>query len=228
MVIGNTILQVSLNPLLANVISQRMLTSGLTAGQFIKAICSFCSPLIAALATSHWGNRKLMFPVFGVLTIFSALWLLFEKIDVKTQIDKHKISLFEVFNLFRNRYILFLFLGIMFVVGVDIGINTFSPKLLITRCDLLLTEAGFGASVYFAFRTLGFFLGAFLLTKFSPIRMFRISILVAFFSLVALFFVQSEWSILIAIASIGFSCANIFSIILGIALTLIPEKTNTI
>ena len=39
--IGNTILQVSLNPLLANVVQGKGLTSSLTAGQFVKAISSF-------------------------------------------------------------------------------------------------------------------------------------------------------------------------------------------
>ena len=39
--IGNTILQVSLNPLLTNVIAEGKLSSIMTAGQFIKALSSF-------------------------------------------------------------------------------------------------------------------------------------------------------------------------------------------
>lgn len=42
--IGNTILQVSINPLLANVVSPQVLTSRLTAGQFVNAISSFALP----------------------------------------------------------------------------------------------------------------------------------------------------------------------------------------
>lgn len=38
--IGNTILQVSLNPLLTNVIAEGKLSSIMTAGQFIKALSS--------------------------------------------------------------------------------------------------------------------------------------------------------------------------------------------
>ena len=50
--IGNAILQISLNPLLGNVITdQRMLTSSLTAGQVIKAISSLVGPEIVLFAT---------------------------------------------------------------------------------------------------------------------------------------------------------------------------------
>ena len=48
--IGNTILQVSLNPLLQNVVRGDRLTSSLTWGQFIKAIASFLGPVIAGLS----------------------------------------------------------------------------------------------------------------------------------------------------------------------------------
>ena len=47
--IGNTILQVSLNPLLTNVVKGNVLASSLTAGQVLKAVSSFCGPYIAAL-----------------------------------------------------------------------------------------------------------------------------------------------------------------------------------
>src|SRR5659263_698232 len=50
--IANTILQVSLNPLLTNVVQGDKLTSSLTAGQFVKAISSFCGPFIAAFAAT--------------------------------------------------------------------------------------------------------------------------------------------------------------------------------
>ena len=39
---GNAILQVSLNPLLTNVVKGDKLTSSLTAGQVVKAVSSFC------------------------------------------------------------------------------------------------------------------------------------------------------------------------------------------
>lgn len=57
--IGNAILQVSLNPLLSNVVtSQRLLTSSLTAGQVIKAVSSLVGPEIVLLAVAHFGTTN--------------------------------------------------------------------------------------------------------------------------------------------------------------------------
>ena len=50
--IGNTLMQVSLNPLLSNIVSGERLASSLTLGQFIKAIASFLAPIIAGNSCS--------------------------------------------------------------------------------------------------------------------------------------------------------------------------------
>lgn len=55
--IGNAILQVSLNPLLNNVVTdQKLLTSSLTAGQVVKAVSSFCGPFIMLFAVNVLGG----------------------------------------------------------------------------------------------------------------------------------------------------------------------------
>jgi len=74
--IGNTIVQVSLNPLLTNVVRGDRLTSSLTLGQFIKAIAAFLGPIIAGVAASSFGNWKFVFLVFAVITVISGLWLM--------------------------------------------------------------------------------------------------------------------------------------------------------
>lgn len=79
--IGNTILQVSLNPLLTNVVDSRALSSSLTAGQVIKAVSSFSGPFIAAFAASKLGNWVWMFPIFAGISLVSALWLMATPID---------------------------------------------------------------------------------------------------------------------------------------------------
>ncbi|MFR8805389.1 MAG: MFS transporter, partial [Anaerovoracaceae bacterium] len=43
--IGNTMLQVALNPLVTNVVSAEKLTGTITLGQFIKAMSSFLGPI---------------------------------------------------------------------------------------------------------------------------------------------------------------------------------------
>jgi FHS family L-fucose permease-like MFS transporter len=86
--IGNTILKVSLNPLVSNVVSKEQLTSRLTLGQFIKAIASFLGPIIAGLAAATLGNWKLLFPMFAAITLLSSLWLWFTPLPRDEQVEQ--------------------------------------------------------------------------------------------------------------------------------------------
>jgi fucose permease len=223
--IGNTILQVSLNPLLTNVVKGNALTSSLTAGQVIKAISSFSGPFIAIFAVSYFGSWQYIFPIFAVLTILSGVWLLLTPIhESSTSIKSSSVK--GTFSLLTDKTVLLLFLGILFVVGTDVGINIVTPKLLIERCGLDISKAGFGSSVYFAFRTIGAFFGAFMLVKFSEIKYFRINIIISLLTLIILFYLTNQIAILVAVGLIGFTCSSIFSIIFSLALQLRPEKAN--
>ena len=69
--IGNTILQVSLNPLVAAMFQKEKTASVLTTGQFIKAISSLLGPIIAGGAASYFGDWKMTFVVFSVISFLS-------------------------------------------------------------------------------------------------------------------------------------------------------------
>lgn len=198
--IGNTILQVSLNPLLTNVVKGNVLASSLTAGQVLKAVSSFCGPFIAAFAaTPVLGNWQYLFPIFALLTLISMGWLIL--VYIREEVPEQSTSSWgATFGLLKDRTILSLFLGIVFVVGVDVGINTVAPKLLIERCGFDLAGAGMGSSVYFAFRTIGAFVGTFLLARVSGSKYFRVNILVAIATMIVLFFVSGQYPILVLIA----------------------------
>ena len=71
--IGNTLMQVSLNPLLSNIVSGNRLASTLTLGQFVKAIASFLAPIIAGWAAVSWGNWKLLFLIFLVIAVIACV-----------------------------------------------------------------------------------------------------------------------------------------------------------
>jgi fucose permease len=225
--IANTILQVSLNPLLTNVEKGDKLTSSLTAGQFVKAISSFCGPFIAIFAANQLGSWQYIFPIYAVITLLSTVWLMATPIEEEKELGKAS-SFSEVLGLLSDKRILQLFLGILFVVGVDVGLNTAAPKILIERCGLSAADAGYGSSMYFAFRTAGAFIGAILLAKFSSEKFFKINILIAVLALVALIFVPGKIAIFGLYGVVGFSIANIFPIIYAKAIQLRPEKANEI
>lgn len=225
--IGNTILQVSLNPLLTNVVSGKRLSSMLTAGQVIKAVSSFCGPFMAAFALGVLGEWRYLFPVFAAITLLSALWLMFADIPKETAATESS-SPGATFALLKDRTILFLFLGIFFVVGVDVGTNTVAPKLLIEREGFSVDQAGFGSSLYFVCRTAGALAGSFLLAKMNDVTYFRINILVALAAVFLLFFAESAAAIMILIGCIGFFCSSIFSVIYSQALKNRPDRANEI
>ena len=225
--IANTILQVSLNPLLTNVVQGDKLTSSLTAGQFVKAISSFCGPFIAAFAASMLGNWQYIFPIYAVITLISTIWLMATPIKPEPVVVKAS-SYSSVFGILKDKTILLLFLGIIFVVGVDVGLNTAAPKILMERCGMNSIQAGYGPSMYFAFRTAGAFLGAILLAKFSSVKFFRIISTIAVVALIALIFVYDKVVVFSLFAIIGFAIANVFSIIFSMAIQQRPDKANEI
>lgn len=225
--IGNTILQVSLNPLLTNVVKGDALTSSLTAGQVVKAVSSFCGPFIAAFAASMLGNWQYLFPIFAGITLLSGIWLMCTPIHEEPVTEKAS-SIGSAFALLKDKTVLFLFLGIVFIVGVDVGMNTVAPKLLIERSGFTVENAGFGSSVYFVCRTIGAFIGTVLLVRMSDVRYFRISMVVALVAMVTLFFVNGTTALLAMVGLIGFACSSVFSVIYSAALKSHPTKANEI
>lgn len=223
--IGNTILQVSLNPLLTNVVRGERLTSSLTLGQFIKAIASFLGPVISGLAAASFGNWKFIFPIFAFVTLISSIWLLLTPIEEEKTLNA--TSSFKLsFSLLKDPLILMLFIGILFVVGIDVGLNTTVPKFLMERCHLPLDKAGLGTSLYFAARTIGSFAGAILLLKFSTRKFFIFSMIISLAAMFVMLFSASMWGILLMVFLLGLSLANVFSIIFSIALRKRPDRAN--
>jgi fucose permease len=163
--IGNTLMQVSLNPLVSNIVSGDKLASTLTFGQFVKAIASFLAPIIAGWAVIRFGDWKILYPIFAIIAIAAVLMLSFTKIAEKPV--EHQSTFGDCFALLKDPYILMLFLGIMVHVGIDVGINTTAPKLLIERVNMPLSQAGYATSIYFLLRTIGALSGAFILAHYS-------------------------------------------------------------
>jgi len=225
--IGNAIIQVSLNPLLTNVVRGEFLTSSLNYGQFIKAIASLIGAPLVTIATNYLGGWKMAFLVFAVLTVISAIWLFLT--PIKEEAPQGKVSTFgDCFSLLGDRAILFFFLGILCVVGIDVGMNFTSPKILEFRCGLSNDAAGYGQTIYFAGRTIGAFIGASLLLKFSPRLFFIISMAVTIAAMGVLLFMSNLLAVQVLIFVIGFAVANVFGIIFGAALQKLPAKANEI
>lgn len=225
--IGNTLLQVSLNPLVTNVIAGDKLTGTLTLGQFVKAVSSFLGPIIAAAVTGSILGWKMIFPIYAAISLLALVWLWLTPI-AEQKVASADISIGHTFSLLKDKYIVAFFIGILVLVGVDVGMGITFPKLLMERCNLPLTDAGMGNSVYFFARTVGAFLGGILLMKLPERKFFAASVFVALAGLAGMIFLHGLWSILACVAVFGIGYANLFSIIFSISMQRVPERANEV
>ncbi len=226
--IGNTIMQVSLNPLISNVVAGDKLASSLTFGQFVKAIASFSAPIIAGWAALQFDNWRLLFPIYAAATVLSFIMLGVTKIK-ESAYDGKKSSFTNCFRLLGKLQILLFFIGILAHVGIDVGINTIAPKILMERIPgMTLADAGFATSLYFLFRLLGCLSGTFILARFSIHKFFLISVCCMALSVAGLFVFSNLTLLYIAFAFVGFGNSNIFPMIFSKALQSMPERDNEI
>ena len=188
---------------------------------------SFLGPILAAMfAGSVWG-WKAIFPVYAAVTVLAMAWLAVSPIQEQL-IEKSEITFARTFSLLRDKYIVLFFIGILVLVGVDVGMGVTFPKLLQERCSLPLEKAGMGNSVYFLARTVGAFLGGVVLMRFSASKFFTASSCLALVSLVGLIFSRNLTMILFFVALFGLGYANLFSIIFSLSMQKMPQKTNEV
>jgi fucose permease len=225
--IGNTILQVSANPLLLDTSSDENKAANLSLSQFIKAISSMLGPIIVAALAKYTGNWKLVFPIYAAISFLSALWLSNVKIE-ESKPDKKPATLKTVFTLLRNPFIITMILAIFFIVGFDVSINTNIANFLKSKYSISLDIASLGISVYFASLMTGRFLGAILLRKVNPKSFLIVSTIVTIIGLLGILIspaIGITWA-LIFITGLGFS--NIFPLIFALTIERKPEYANEI
>ena len=225
--VGNTILQVALNPLVSSVVSSDKLTGTLTLGQFTKAVSSFLGPILAAMFAGSAFGWKAVFPTYSIITFLAMVWLALSPIQ-EQMVERSEISFGRTFSLLKDKYIVLFFVGILVLVGVDVGMGITFPKLLQERCSLPLEKAGLGNSVYFLARTVGAFLVGLILMKYPAGKFFTASSLVALAALVGLIFSKNLVTVLVFVALFGLGYANLFSIIFSISMLKVPQKTNEV
>lgn len=164
--------------------------------------------------------------------IYAIICFLSISLLAATPIDEEKpdkaSGIGDCLKLLGKPFILLCFIGIMCHVGIDVGTNTTAPKIIMERLALPLEEAGFATGIYFIFRTIGCFLGAFILRAISPKLFFAISVLMMLAGMCILFVCDTLTPLYIGIGLIGFGNSNIFSIIFSQALVSTPDKKNEV
>jgi MFS transporter, FHS family, L-fucose permease len=224
---GNTIVQVSANPLIVQVVPGNKASSFLSFSQFVKAIGSMLGAPLAAFFAAQFGDWKLLFLVFGVVSVIAVAWLGSTKIE-ETRVDGYKATFASSFSLLGNGFVLLMVLAIFLVVGVDVGFNSNSGQFLIKHFGVDQTAAESGRSVYFFGRMIGTFAGAIILTRMSSRKLYLWTSVLGIFCLVAILLIGSPvvaWGL---VFMIGLAVANIWPLVFSIAVEKYPERSNEI
>ncbi len=225
--IGNTVIQVSANPLLQDVSPGDKLASYMSTSQFVKAIISFSGPLIASFMASHFGNWKLVFAVYGITSLLAALWLSMTPIT-ESKPDRKPATFSSCFKLLNNRFVAFMALSIFLIVGSEVAINTNIANVLIAKYGISLDKAVIGISWFFAGETISRFLGAIILNWIKPKVFLLLTTLLALVGILGVFFAPSLIVAFVSVMIIGLGAGNMFPIIFSLALAKMPDRSNEI
>jgi MFS transporter, FHS family, L-fucose permease len=225
--IGNTIVQVSANPLLHDVAPREKYSSYMSLSQFIKAIVSLLGPVITTTMAAVFGDWRLVFAVYALTSVLAVIWLYFTQIEESK--STHGAATFKsCFSLLKNKFIVVMVLGIFVLVGSDVGMNSNIANFLQNQFGLTLERASLGISLYFTALMIGRFSGAVILNWISSRRFLVLTSLVAFVSLVGMLLTHSVLLVQIAIFMVGLGSANLFPLIFSIAVEKMPDRQNEV
>ena len=226
--IGNTIVQVSANPLLIGVVPGNRASSFLSFSQFIKAIGSMIGAPLAAVFAAHFTHDwKLLFLVFGIVSILSVIWLGSTKI-IEAKNEEIRATFSSSFKMLGTGFVLLMVVSIFIVVGIDVGFNSNSGQFLMKQFGMDSTTAASGRSVYFFGRMLGTFAGALLLTRISSRKFFLGTSALGILCLICILLVKSAFIAWGLVFMIGLTVANIWPLVFSITVEKYPARNNEI
>lgn len=230
--IGNTIIQAALPALMSNIIPANQLTSRISLGQFVKAICAALTPVFVYLTATLCGNWKLLFPLYALLTVLAALWLLFTKIPDERKSDegpsRSNTTFLSCLAMLKHPFVLAMTVGILFSVGTDVGFAVTIPEYLKNIYHVNLNMAGMGPTVYFIAKTAAAAIGAVLFAKVSAAKCFPWCMGIGLLATIGIIFAPTPVVFLTCIFIAALMTANSFGMCMGMALDKVPEKANEI
>ena len=226
--IGNTVLQVALNPLVTNLVSSEHQTGTMTIGQLVKALCSFSGPIIVGIFTGTTYGWQAIFLVYALISLIGFVWLALTRIPKEKNITLSGNAVIGTFSLFKDRAILIFFIGILVLVGVDVGMNVSFPKYIQDTCGLDLNKASLCNSIYFLARTVGALIGGIILIRIDERLFYKISIIMALIGLVGLILSKDQILAFIFVSLFGLGYSNLFAIIVSAAMKRNPDRSNEI
>ncbi|WP_430816092.1 MFS transporter [Carboxylicivirga sp. RSCT41] len=234
--IGNTIMQVSANPLLMDVVPDEKASGFLSFSQFIKSLGSMIGPYVAAvvgpliaqsIGFEGEGAWRFGLYLFGAISVLAFVWLSYTSIN-EEQTDSTQVSFSSCLQLLGNKYIALMVLGIFAIVGVDVAINSNIGAFLQLKIGVEEEAAKYGKTVYFFAKMIGTFIGGVILMKGNASKFLKVSALLALIFVLTLTMVENAVAAWVLIGLVSLGVSNVFPLIFSITVGQYPARSNEI
>lgn len=216
--VGNTVVQVAVNPLLASIAPAGRMTSYLTVGQIFRNASLLLVAPIVTLLVAWTGSWRLLLPLYAGLTFAGGIWLwLTPASEPAAPAPEDPVG---GLRLMRHRAVLLSVAGIAAFIAADVGIGFLSVR-LIDSPDSILTTTGF-----YACRIVGTLAGAWLLVRISDLKYLAWNMAAALGLCALLFVTHDEVLIYGALGLLGFALSCVFATFFAVATRAMPAHAN--
>lgn len=225
---GGSILQVSGNPVIRDISDEGLYSKNLSFAQSVITVGSSLGFLLPVLMLQVFGlDWSVLFPVFACLILINFVSLNSIKIEENKNGREHHATFRSCFRLLKNRYVLFMVLGIFLYCGVEISMSAHLPVLLKEKFGISVEKMGLliSWSLFYLPILAGRFLGGLILARIAPKRLLLLTVLVSLTG-IALIFGDSLALTLTGIFLAGFGFANIFPLVFSMTIDRLPEHSN--
>lgn len=219
--LGNTFVQVAINPLLAIIAPEQKMTSYLTLGQIFRNTSLLLVGPMALAMVALFGDWKWLLVVYAALTAIGGIWLQMTDIP-ESKIEGKVPGWKDCFRLLKNKWVLISALGIGLYVASDVGFNFIGTRLI--GDSSILTSTGF-----YACRIVGTLVGVSVFVYISDIKFMRMCMVLAILSTIVLMTTHIPFLIYAAMGLIGFSVSCVFPTFYAYATKSVPaNQANTV
>lgn len=226
--IGNTIMQVSINPFLSNVVDSKHVTSAITFGQFLKSVVSSVGPILISIAAVKYGDWRFLFIVYTIISAFVFIWLSMTKVKREVLSDSVHLGYCKIFSMLKDSYLLICFTLIFFAVGIEISLMTIVPKYLKEIGGFSLEKGSLACSIFYFAKMTAAFAGSFILARFSSMKYLIISLWILICAFICFILFSSYNLLIISLIIMGLAIANIFSVVISLAMQHNHDHANEI
>lgn len=215
--LGNTFVQIAVNPLLATIVPEERMTSYLTVGQIYRNVALLLVGPLTLLFGGFFGGWRLLLAAYALVSVIGWVWMMRTPIPEPECKGKPE-GLIDCLRLLRNRTVLISALGIGSFIMADVGINFVCGQLIDTSSSIL------GSTGFYTFRIVGTVVGYFILMKVSDVKYMCWNTGLALVLCLAMLFTRQESLLYLSMGLMGFLISCVFATFFAAATKAVGER----